>query len=460
MILAIKIKKKKRLTDRPWIRDLSGLDKVSFGWSVPLKEGAGTFKLFQESHDCESILQSGENPDDEERYRKYESFLQRNRIADYYCISRTPIKTVLLTGATGFLGAHILDALQRNGNCVVYCLVRDRTPQDKRRDLQEILGYYFGARYADQIGSSIIPVTDDITDRELAQKLPESVDLVIHAAASVKHYGSYEYFYGVNTLGTRNMAEYALSTGARFLHISTISVSGNSQADVFGSERAEKERWFGEEHLYQGQALSNVYVRSKFEAECAVFDAMLRGLRANIIRVGNLTNRSSDYVFQPNYEENAFLSRIRAAIGLGCLPDSMESMYSEFSPVDDTADAIVRIAGHFNMDYTIFHVYSNRNLYFDRMMEILKELSVDMEIVDGQIFARRLKEEANQEKAYIYKAFLGDVDEEGRLSYETNIHIKNEFTISYLKQLGFTWSEIDFEYIKGCLDYFRRLGYL
>ena len=82
MILAIKIKKKKRLTDRPWIRDLSGLDKVSFGWSVPLKEGAGTFKLFQESHDCESILQSGENPDDEERYRKYESFLQRNRIPD------------------------------------------------------------------------------------------------------------------------------------------------------------------------------------------------------------------------------------------------------------------------------------------------------------------------------------------------------------------------------------------
>lgn len=62
------------------------------------------------------------------------------------------------------------------------------------------------------------------------------------------------------------MAEYALRTGTRFLHISAISVSGKSQADVFGSERAEKERWFGEEHLYQGQAVSNVHVRSKFKA--------------------------------------------------------------------------------------------------------------------------------------------------------------------------------------------------
>ena len=312
----------------------------------------------------------------------------------------------------------------------------------------------------DVIGTRIIPVVGDITQEKLSDELPNKVDMVIHAVATVKHYGSYEYFYEVNTLGTKHMADYALSIGARFIHISTISVSGNSLADSFDTEVALEERYFGEDCLYQGQSLSNVYVRSKFEAECAVLDAMLQGLQANIIRVGNLTNRSKDYVFQPNYTENAFLSRIKAAMELGCLPDYMMPNYSEFSPVDDTADAIVRIAKHFSIEHTVFHVYSNQNLYFDRLFEILKELSIEMKVVDGETFVQCLKETVSQNKAYIYEAFMNDMDQEGRLNYETNIHIKNDFTLSYLKQLGFAWTKIDFEYVKGYIDYFTKRGYL
>jgi thioester reductase-like protein len=191
-----------------------------------------------------------------------------------------------------------------------------------------------------------------------------------------------------------------------------------------------------------------------------VLDAMLQGLQANIIRVGNLTNRSRDYRFQPNYMENAFLSRIKAAMELKCLPDYMLPLYSEFSPVDDTADAIVRIARHFSMEHTIFHVYSDQNLYFDRMLEILGQLHIPMETVDGRTFAKRLKATAGGNRGYIYEAFLNDMDEDGNLNYETNIHIRNDFTIGYLKQLGFEWTKIDYEYVKGYVEYFKQLGYL
>lgn len=395
-----------------------------------------------------------------ERFEKYQSILDKNKIADCYEMYETPIRSVLLSGITGFLGAHIADALLQDEDCVIYCLVRSKQPDDRRGRFPQILEHYFGNKYSDVIGTRIIPIVGDITREKLSDELPEKVDMVIHAAATVKHYGSYEYFYQVNTLGTKYMAEYALRTDARFIHISTISVSGNSLADSFDTEIASEERYFGEDCLYQGQSLSNVYVRSKFEAECVVLDAMLQGLQANIIRVGNLTNRSSDYVFQPNYKENAFLSRIKAATELGCLPDYMIPLYSEFSPVDDTADAIMRIAKHFSMENTVFHVYSNQNLYFDRLFEILKELSIEMQVVDGETFARRLKETVSQNKAYIYEAFMNDMDQEGRLNYETNIHIKNDFTLSYLKQLGFTWTKIDFKYVKGYIDYFTKLGYL
>jgi amino acid adenylation domain-containing protein/thioester reductase-like protein len=416
-------------------------------------------------NDLIQVLQNGTEEKAErvyspEQFEKYAMLLGKNKTGESVKLCEMPIKTVLLSGITGFLGAHIADALLQDEECIIYCLVRSKSTEDRRGRFPEILKYYFGDKYTDVIGTRIIPIVGDITWEQLSDELPGKVDMVIHAAATVKHYGTYEYFYKVNTLGTKHMADYARRIGAKFIHISTISVSGNSLADSFDTEIASEERIFGEDCLYQKQSLQNVYVRSKFEAECVVLDAMLQGLQANIIRVGNLTNRSRDYRFQPNYTENAFLSRIKAIMDLKCIPDYMLPLYIEFSPVDDTADAIVRIARHFSGEHTVFHVYSDKNLYFDRMLEILKQLQIPMETVDGRTFAKRLKATAGDEKKYIYEAFMNDMDENGRLNYETNIHIQNDFTVDYLKQLGFEWTKIDYEYIKGYVEYFTHLGYL
>lgn len=77
----------------------------------------------------------------------------------------------------------------------------------------------------------------------------------------------------------------------------------------------DKELHFYESDLYIGQPLDNVYAHSKFEAERIVLEAMTDGLKANIMRMGNLTNRS-DGVFQKNYLSNAFLKRVKAVIDL------------------------------------------------------------------------------------------------------------------------------------------------
>ncbi len=395
-----------------------------------------------------------------ERFEKYAPLLERNRIRDKYCMEAVSIKTVLLSGITGFLGVHIADALLQDEDCIVYCLVRSKNTEDRRGRLSEILEYYFGDKYKECIGTRIIPLVGDITNESLSDELPEKVDMVIHAAATVKHYGAYDYFYKVNTLGTKHMVDYARRVGAKFIHISTISVSGNSLADSFDTEVAQEAREFCEDCLYQEQDLKNVYVRSKFEAECVVLDAMLQGLQANIIRVGNLTNRSRDYVFQPNYVENAFLNRIKAALELRSLPDYLLPLYTEFSPVDDTAEAIVKIARHFHVEHTVYHVYSNQNLYFDRLLEILKKLGTPMSVVTGEEFTERIKATAGKEGSHIYEAFMNDMSEDGKLQYETNIHIQSDFTIDYLKQLGFEWTKIDLEYVKGYIEYFKRLGYL
>lgn len=109
----------------------------------------------------------------------------------------------------------------------------------------------------------------------------------------------------------------------------------------------------------------------------------------------------------------------------------------------------------------MFHLNSNRPIYFTRLLEVLKTLEIPMEVVSGTEFGRLLQEYAkHSETEYIYEAFQNDMDENGNLIYDSNIRIINDFTVQFLKRIGFEWTQIDFEYIKGYVKYFRDLGYL
>lgn len=389
-----------------------------------------------------------------EQFQKYVPILERNVWDSTFVPERHKLGTVLLTGGTGFLGAHILDALMNHGATKVYCVVRGGEDRLRQR-----LQYYFGERYTRELGSMIIPITGDLEHRDIAESLPEKVDYVVHAAASVKHYGSWQYFKSANVDATRNIISYAKRVHAKLLHVSTISVSGNSMADQFDGYISEEEKHFSESSLYIGQPLDNVYVRSKFEAEALVLDAIREGLQANIVRMGNLTNRKYDLKFQPNYTENAFLKRVKAVLELGCVPDYLMSIYAEFSPVDAAAEAITRIAEHMNDRYTFFHINSDKELFLNKMLGYLEQADRPLRVVSGEEFAKLIRDTINSQQSYIFEALLNDLDQNDQIQYDSNIRIENSFTVQYLQRLGFEWPEIDCAYIEGYLQYFTRLGY-
>lgn len=393
-------------------------------------------------------------------FDKYQELFAENTVDESFVPKKKTLGNVLLTGVTGFLGAHVLDSLMKKEKGKLYCLVRGRNKNDYRKRAHEIIQYYFGDRYDHEIGRRIILIEGDIEREDLAENIPKDVQTVIHTAASVRHYGSYDYFNRINVEGTRHVINYARSVGAKLIHISTLSVSGNSMADDFTAYRSEEEKYFYETSLYMGQPLDNVYIHSKFEAERAVYDAMLEGLDAKVIRVGNLTSRASDYKFQPNYKENAFLTRVKAVLEFGLFPDYLMSLYSEFSPIDLTAEGVVKIAQYADRQ-TVFHLNSNKPIYFDRFLEVVRQMGIPMKVVDGVSFHKALEQtmmDAGTE--YIFEALQNDMDEQGKLIYDSNIHIVNDFTVWFLKKVGFEWNETDAEYIKGYLEYFRAIGYL
>ena len=398
-------------------------------------------------------------------FSKVNTILAKNTVEQINKPAKVDVGNILLAGATGYLGIHILSDFLDNDNGTAYCLVRGKDKADSTKRLKELLNFYFGEKYTNlnRIETICADLQKDnfgLTNDEYADLLGK-VDTVINCAASVKHYGSYKYFYESNVETTKRLIGFCKEANAKLIHTSTLSVSGNTFGDDFDGYISEKELHFYERSLYIGQPLDNVYARSKFEAEKAVLDAMADGLPANIMRMGNLTNRHSDGVFQKNHESNAAVKRIKSVLELGMVPDYLMDIYCEFTPIDEAANAVMSIVRHFGTEQTVFHINSIKVVYLDKLVEYFNALGFDMEVVDGKSFTESLRQTAKQAgMEHIFETFINDMDENDQLNYDSNIRIENDFTVQYLKMLGFEWSDIGIEYLRKYVEYFKKIGYI
>ena len=378
-------------------------------------------------------------------YKKYDTILKQSVFDIPYALQYNQLGNVLITGATGFLGAHLLDTIFDREEGKIYCLVRGA---DK---LRKILKYYFGRKYDGKIDNRIIPINGDITDISSLSALPTDVDTVIHSAANVKHYGNYSVFEQVNVIGTKNMLAYADSIKSQFIYISTTSVGG-----IALKEGGNGTVSFSESDFYIGQSLDNVYIRSKFEAETLVLDKILAGMKCRIFRIGNLTSRFSDGMFQPNYRENAFLKRIKVFLDAGMIPDILSEEYIEMTPVDLAAIAIVLLLEYADERKTVFHISnSDKSITYSKFADLLTGIGIDLSVKDTEHFLNKIKSFKSNESS----AVLNELNELKHISGKTKVVINSKNTTNLLLKAGFCWENISEEYLKKYFVFLKRNKY-
>ena len=347
----------------------------------------------------------------------------------------TEVKYVLLTGATGFLGSHILRELLRRGLHVI-CLVRNA---DK---LKKVLKYYFPKeheyfRYKVRIGDIKEPQLG-LSDEEYALLL-KKVDMVIHTAANVSHAGHYEEFERTNVIGTQNVIDFCKLSGAVLQHTSTASVHGAGTV-----KQTNTNATFDEFSLDIGQNhTQNVYIHSKYKAEELVLLAREEGVKANIFRIGNLTWRMSDGRFQKNSQDNGFLGRFRGLLKVGKYSKELSEYPMDFTPVDECADAYVRLA-LYNRVNNIYNLYNPQLFTVDACK---KRFFLRIKLVPHEVFEQSLRESID-DKDVAMLSFYNSI-----ASASKNIPIRNEFTVGELKKLGFKWSKINARY----LSYMKKI---
>ncbi|KAK9423820.1 hypothetical protein SUNI508_03836 [Seiridium unicorne] len=263
--------------------------------------------------------------------------------------------TVILTGATGALGAHVLGCLRKDsGVHKIYCLVRARTPPDAHERVAKGLCRR-GMRRLDESSSypnfdnKVVCLPCDLFDKnlglpdEVRRRISQESTLIIHAAWAVNfslRLNSFE----DQLQGLHHLLRFSLSSGSQFSFISsTASVSASPAANIAESCSSNP---------LDASPLG--YSRSKWVAEqiCAAADQHCikarRGKetpehpRVSVIRIGQLCgNRAGIW----NASE-AYPLMLSTAKITGCLPDLQDSSLS-WLPVDQAAQAVLEIASKF-----------------------------------------------------------------------------------------------------------------
>ena len=394
-------------------------------------------------------------------YTNINNLLSQNNINNIHVGKSKKINNVLLIGATGFVGVHILERLIISGTNQIYCLVRRKSMTDPEERLRKIMNFYFGDKYNSLIENKIKIINGDITDDLLGQsniniynEIAQNIDCVIHSAAIVKHYGKINEFNDTNVIGTENVIKFCKRFSKKLFYISTLSVSGNKL------ENCDEKVEFKENQLYIGQDFSNIYVYTKFKAEREILEEIPKGLNACILRIGNVTSRYTDGKFQINISENAFVSRIKSIIALGVIQDKYLNHSLEFTPVDVLAEAIVKVIEH-NCEMTVLHLFDNNFIKINSLLEILNKIGIDIKPISDKEFQNNITNVLkNNEQKNKINGIITDLDDNKLLNLVNYVIPNADLSIKYLKLINFEWPDINEEYIKKYIKYLNKIKYI
>ncbi|MDQ2671981.1 MAG: thioester reductase domain-containing protein, partial [Actinomycetota bacterium] len=242
---------------------------------------------------------------------------------------------VFLTGATGFLGAFLLDGLLSSTNARIHCLVRPRGEAGGMVSIETNLRRY--GLWRPEWVERIVPIDGDLgkplfgLDGGEFDALAREVDLIFHPGAVVNLIYPYSELKAPNVGGTREVLRLSCRHGAKPVHhVSTNGIfppgNGLCEEDTDLDELAESRE--------------DGYGQSKWVAEKLVREAEVRGLPVHVYRPGNVSGHSETGASNPR---DLLGGVIVESLRLGRAPE-IEGWRMEMTPVDFVAAAILHIA--------------------------------------------------------------------------------------------------------------------
>jgi amino acid adenylation domain-containing protein/thioester reductase-like protein len=277
---------------------------------------------------------------------------------------RRPLE-ILLTGSTGFLGAHLLRELLAATTARVWCLVRAR---DASHALQRITDAAARYELGDLPADRVVPLPGDLASPLLGlspgefRELARSTDVIYHAGAIVNFIYPYEELRAANVAGTRELIRLAsLDRGIPVHYVSTTAVLAG--LGVMGVREVTEDT-----PLAHADRLRVGYVETKFVAEELLRNAGRAGLPVAIYRPLDIVGSRRTGAWNTATEMCAL---IRFITDTGLAPDI--DLPLDFVPADTCAAAIRHISSLEGATGRTYHLASPKYALLGSLVDRLRE---------------------------------------------------------------------------------------
>lgn len=363
-----------------------------------------------------------------------------------------PPSKILLTGATGFIGEHLLNSLLTYSEATVYCLVRADSENAAYERMRKVLEPYTQNRW---LGSRVIPILGDLElerfgwQEQEYGKWAEEIDTILHNGALVNFALPYSRLKPCNVKGTAEVIAFALSGTKKSLHhISTLSLFDSLPDGAIVEEGHTAEL---------DLPLRNGYNQSKWVADRLVQQAFQAGLTGSLFRIGTalgdtLTGRC---------HTQEFVSLVlKGCIEMGLYPDIKYPL--NVLSVDQLALAVVKLM--LNNDGPlgeVYHLHPERPLFVNELMEWAVQDGYLIRPLPYTEWLSSLSEQARQSSDPLWATLYGLFPQgEGVFEDVPRVGFIAMKTRDALSELGVEIEQFSMHNLHRMIEYFVHIGFM
>jgi thioester reductase-like protein len=297
-------------------------------------------------------------------------------------------QSILLTGASGFVGAYLLDELFHQTTADLYCLIRANHPAAGKERLKQHLQSY--SLWDEAFHARLIPVIGDLSKPLLGLSAPqfnqlaEQIEVIFHNGAQVNAMYPYSKLKATNVLGTQEILRLASLTHTKPVHfVSTLA--------VFLSP-SYANRIVLESDLPTNVNLKGGYKQSKWVAEQLIMVAQQRGLPASIYRTARIMGHSHTGII--NNFKDLLYSLLKSCIQLKKYPllDSSLSLV----PIDYVSQAIVHLSRQPESFGKAFHLFNPKPISWQQLFDQVRYVGYPLAEMEYDNWLEALKHHVSQ----------------------------------------------------------------